>query len=71
MIENNPDVTNDIRLTRARLKELEKISNVKLGIELKPVNYGKSFLDVDYAEDDDNDEDYHPDVGFVLNNMTF
>lgn len=55
-------MTNNIRLTRSRLKVLEKISNVKLGIELKPVNLGKTFLDVDYAEDDDEDEDYQPDV---------
>lgn len=48
-------------MTRARQKELERISNVKLDIELKPVSAPtRSFLQVNYADEDEEDADYQP-----------
>lgn len=55
-------------MTRARQKELERLSNVKLDFELKPVNVPRTFLDVDYDDDDDNDADYRPDPNEIDEN---
>lgn len=60
LIGKDPEAIASLRLTRGRLKELKEISKAEFGIELRPVDIPRTFLDVDYGEDDE-DVDYQPD----------
>lgn len=47
-------------MTRSRLRQLERIAKRSITpAELKPINVPKTFLDVNYGEEED-DEDYNP-----------
>jgi len=59
LIRNEPMA--GLRMTRSRLHQLERI--VKRSIpapELKPINAPRTFLDVNYGEEDEEDADYSP-----------
>lgn len=61
LIRKDPDVMDGLRMTRSRLHQLERI--VKRNIpapELKPINAPRTFLDVNYGEEDEEDADYSP-----------
>ncbi|KAI1713989.1 hypothetical protein DdX_08874 [Ditylenchus destructor] len=60
LIGKDPEAVATLRMTRSRQKELERISNTKLGIEFKPINPPRTFLDVDYDANEDEDTDYRP-----------
>jgi hypothetical protein len=49
-----------LRMTRSRLHQLERIAQRTIPApELKPINVPKTFLDVNYGEEDE-DADYSP-----------
>ncbi|KAI6221841.1 hypothetical protein M3Y99_01530700 [Aphelenchoides fujianensis] len=63
LLTDDPNASETLRLTRSRLKQLEETTKTKLNIELKPVNTTanrRTFLDVDYGENDEDDADYQP-----------
>ena len=52
-----------LRMTRSRLRQLERIARKSIPVpELKPINVPKTFLDVNYGEDEEEmlDADYSP-----------
>ena len=61
LVGEDPEAVAGLRLTRSRLRELEKISNTTIPIELKPVSIPRTFLDVNYNNDDE-DADYEQPV---------
>lgn len=58
-MRKDQEAIDSLRFTRSKWKEIEKLANVKLDFELKPLHKPKTFLDVDYGEEDD-DIDYQP-----------
>lgn len=60
LIQNDPEAVDGLRITRARLKELERISKSEIPIELKPISLPRTFLDLNYNDEDEVDSDYQP-----------
>lgn len=65
LVRRDPDAVAGLRMTRFRLRQLERIAKRKIPtVELKPINVPKTFLDVNYGEDGDErdaeDADYNP-----------
>lgn len=62
LLDGDENAIESLKLTRSRLRELEKAAKTKLNIELKPVSAKSTrptLLDFDF-DDDEDDSDYMP-----------
>lgn len=62
LLDGDANAIESLRLTRSRLREIEKVAQTKLNIELKPVSTKSTrptLLDIELS-DDDEDPDYEP-----------
>ena len=58
LIRKDPDAMAGLRMTRSRLRQLERIAKRSITpAELKPINVPKTFLDVNYGEEEDDEDD--------------
>lgn len=55
-----------LRLTRSKWKEIQRRVDANIEINLNPVEQPRTFLDVDYENNEDEDPEYIPDNNVSL-----
>uniref|UniRef100_A0A914I8M4 GON-4-like protein n=1 Tax=Globodera rostochiensis TaxID=31243 RepID=A0A914I8M4_GLORO len=58
LVRKDPDAMAGLRITRARLRHLERIARRRIPtVRLRPIAAPKTFLDINYGDDEDGDDE--------------